>query len=79
MDIVILDLEWNAAYSRRIKGYINEIIQFGAVKVSPGLQEKSCFSCFVKPQVSKHVNALSPTSPASPTTTSPAASPLCRR
>ena len=58
MDIVILDLEWNAAYSRRIKGYINEIIQFGAVKVSPGLQEKSCFSCFVKPQVSKHVNTL---------------------
>ena len=58
MDIVILDLEWNAAYSRRIKGYINEIIQFGAVKCGPDLGVKSRFSCFVKPQVGKHVNAL---------------------
>ena len=34
MDIVILDLEWNGTYSRRLKGYINEIIEFGAVTVS---------------------------------------------
>ena len=32
MNYVILDLEWNAAYSRKLKGYINEIIEFGAVK-----------------------------------------------
>ena len=57
MDIVILDLEWNAAYSRRLKGYINEVIEFGAVKCGPGLEEKSVFSCFVKPQVGKHINA----------------------
>lgn len=58
MDFVILDLEWNAAYSRRSKGYINEIIEFGAVKCGPGLREESSFSCFVKPQVGKHVSAL---------------------
>ena len=34
---VILDLEWNGTYSRRIKGFINEIIEFGAVKVDESL------------------------------------------
>ena len=33
MEYIILDLEWNAAYSRRRGGFINEIIEFGAVKV----------------------------------------------
>lgn len=27
MNIVILDLEWNGAYSRRLHGFINEIIE----------------------------------------------------
>lgn len=58
MDIVILDLEWNAAYSRRIKGYINEIIEFGAVKCGPDLKPKDTFSCFVKPQVGKRLNPV---------------------
>ncbi len=58
MDIVILDLEWNAAYSRRLRGYINEIIEFGAVKCGPDLEEKSTFTCFVKPQVGKRLNAV---------------------
>ena len=57
MDIVILDLEWNGTYSRRLKGYINEIIEFGAVKCGPDLSEKSTFSCFVKPQVAKHISS----------------------
>ncbi len=58
MDIVILDLEWNAAYSKRLKGYINEIIEFGAVKCGPDLKARGTFSCFVRPQVSKHVSAI---------------------
>lgn len=58
MDIVILDLEWNAAYSRRIKGYINEIIEFGAVKCGPDLKPKDTFACFVKPQVGKRLNPV---------------------
>lgn len=58
MDIVILDLEWNAAYSRRIKGYINEIIEFGAVKCGPDLKPKDTFACFVKPQVGKRINPI---------------------
>lgn len=57
MDIVILDLEWNGTYSRRLKGYINEIIEFGAIKCGPHLEEKETFSCFVKPQVAKHISS----------------------
>lgn len=51
--IVVLDLEWNNAYSRRSKAYLNEIIQFGAVKADAGLHAVDQFSCFVQPQVGK--------------------------
>lgn len=57
MDIVILDLEWNAAFSRKTKSYLNEIIEFGAVKCGPDLRRKSTFSCLVRPKVGKHLNA----------------------
>ncbi len=53
MNIVILDLEWNGAYSRRLHGFINEIIEFGAVKLDAQLNITDRFSCFVKPQVTK--------------------------
>lgn len=56
--MIILDLEWNASYSRRRKGYINEIIEFGAVKFDENLRAFDRFSSFVKPQVGKHINAI---------------------
>lgn len=58
MELAILDLEWNAAYSRKLKGYINEIIEFGAVKCGPNLEPVERFSCFVRPQVGKHLNSI---------------------
>lgn len=58
MDIAILDLEWNAAYSRKTKSYINEIIEFGAVKASPSVGPADTFTCFVRPRVGKHLNAV---------------------
>lgn len=58
MNIVILDLEWNGAYSRRIHGYINEIIEFGAVKLDEKLNIADRFSCFVKPQVAKKISSV---------------------
>ncbi len=56
MDIVILDLEWNAAYSRRLHRYINEVIEFGAVKCGDDLTVSDTFSCLVRPQVGKRMN-----------------------
>ncbi len=58
MNIAILDLEWNAAYSRKLKGYINEIIEFGAVKCGENFQPADTFSCFVRPQVGKRLNSV---------------------
>lgn len=56
MNFVILDLEWNGTYSRRLKGFINEIIEFGAVKTDKDLNIIDTFSSFVRPQVGKHIS-----------------------
>lgn len=58
MSIVVLDLEWNGAYSKRLHGYINEIIEFGAVKLDEKLNIVDRFSCFVKPQVGKKISSV---------------------
>ena len=58
MNIVILDLEWNGAYSRRLHGFINEIIEFGAVKIDAQLNITVRLSSFVKPQVTKKISAI---------------------
>ncbi|HEX3039119.1 MAG TPA: 3'-5' exonuclease [Caproiciproducens sp.] len=56
MDFVILDLEWNGTYSRRIKGFINEIIEFGAVKVDENLNITDTFEALIRPQVGKKIS-----------------------
>ena len=56
MEYIILDLEWNAAYSRRRGGFINEIIEFGAVKADENLQVLDTFSALVRPQVGKKIS-----------------------
>lgn len=56
--IIILDLEWNGSYSRRKKGYINEIIEFGAVKCDENLRQVDTFSCLVRPQVAKKLSSI---------------------
>lgn len=56
MEFVILDLEWNGTYSRRLKGFINEIIEFGAVKVDESLNIIDTFEALVRPQVGKKIS-----------------------
>ncbi len=34
MQYIILDLEWNTAFDKRRKEFVNEIIEFGAVKLT---------------------------------------------
>lgn len=55
---VILDLEWNTAYNPRTKSHLNEIIEFGAVKLDENYQEIGSFSMLVKPQVGKTLTSL---------------------
>lgn len=56
MEIAVLDLEWNGAYSRRLKGFINEIIEFGAVLVDENLNIIDTFEALIRPQVGKKIS-----------------------
>lgn len=53
MDFVILDLEWNSSYSKKYKGFMSEIIEFGAVKFNEDFEVIDTFSMLVAPQVAK--------------------------
>ncbi len=55
MQYVVFDLEWNNVYGRKINGFINEIIEIGAVKLDENLNELSSFSSFVKPSIGKRL------------------------
>ncbi len=56
MSYVILDLEWNAAYSKKLKKHINEIFEFGAVKIDDNMQVIDSFSMLVRPSIGKFMN-----------------------
>lgn len=43
MKYILLDLEWNSAYSSAHKKFINEIIEIGAVKLDENLRETDSF------------------------------------
>ncbi len=53
MEYTILDLEWNSAYAPKIGGFLNEIIQFGAVRLDSRLQVIDTYDTFVRPQTGR--------------------------
>ncbi len=55
MQYIVFDLEWNNVYGRKINGFINEIIEIGAVKLDENLNEVSTFSSFVRPSIGKRL------------------------
>ena len=57
MSYVILDLEWNGSYSKKIHRYVNEIIEFGAVKVDDYFNLVDTFSMLIKPQIGKKLSS----------------------
>lgn len=56
MKYVILDLEWNTAYSKSAHRFVNEIIEFGAVKVDETGTVLGEFSRLIAPRVKKKLN-----------------------
>ena len=48
MSYVILDLEWNSAYSKQLKRFINEIVEIGAVKLNENLEEIDNFKVVIR-------------------------------
>lgn len=57
MNYVILDLEWNGSFSKRHKKFVNEIIEFGAVKTDENLNVIDSFSMLITPQIGKKLNS----------------------
>jgi len=53
MQYIIMDLEWNNAFCRKSKGFINEIIEIGAVKLDANLNKVDTFSQLIKAQIGK--------------------------
>lgn len=58
MNYVIIDLEWNGAFSKKVHGYFNEIIEIGAVKLNDTLQEVDRFQAIIHPVISKKLTSL---------------------
>ena len=56
MSYVILDLEWNSAYSYKLKHFVNEIIEFGAVRLDDELNIESTYSSLVKHKIGRKLN-----------------------
>lgn len=55
MNYIILDLEWDSAYSARHKRFINQILQIGAVKLDGNFNIIGTFEQTVRSSVSKKV------------------------
>ncbi len=53
MSYVILDLEWNGSYSKILNKFVNEIIEFGAIKVDEELNIIDTFSVLIAPKIGK--------------------------
>jgi len=53
-----MDLEWNTAYSKKRKGFFNEIIEFGAVRLNDRLEVSDSFQQLVGVQISKRITGL---------------------
>lgn len=56
MNYIILDLEWNNTYCKKKKGFLNEIIEIGAVKLNNNLQVIDIFDILIKPQLGKKLH-----------------------
>ncbi len=50
-----MDLEWNNVYGRKIQGFINEIIEIGAVKLNGRLEQVDTFNSFIRPSIGKRL------------------------
>lgn len=57
MNYIVMDMEWNTAYCKKLDGFMNEIIEIGAVKLDAALQEIDSFSVIIKSQIGKRLQS----------------------
>ncbi len=58
MVLIVLDLEWNGAFSKKTHGYFNEIIEIGAVKLNDRMEQLSTFHCVIRPVVGRKLSSI---------------------
>ncbi len=58
MNTVIMDLEWNGVFSRRLHGYFNEIIEIGAVKLDDDQNLMDTFHQVIRPVPGHKLSSL---------------------
>ena len=56
MYYVIMDLEWNNSYNKKLKCFFNEIIEIGAVMIDSSLEVVDTFSVLIKSQLSNKLS-----------------------
>lgn len=57
MTYILLDLEWNSAYSKNHSKFVNEIVQIGAVKLNENLEYVDDISIMVHSQLTKRLSS----------------------
>ena len=55
MQYIILDLEWDSAYSVKHRRFLNQILQIGAVRLNENFEVTDTFLETVKSSISKKV------------------------
>lgn len=55
MQYIVMDLEWNNVYSIKRGGFMNEVIEIGAVRLDEQLCETDAFSHLIKSQIGKRL------------------------
>lgn len=57
MEYIILDLEWDSVYFKKTKGFINQILQIGAVKLDENFELVDTFSETICSEISHKVSS----------------------
>lgn len=56
LNYILLDLEWNSAYSSKHQKFVNEIIEIGAVKLNERLEEIDSFRVIIRSALTKRLS-----------------------
>ncbi len=57
MQFIVMDMEWNNAFCKQLDGFLNEIIEIGAVRLDEDLKERDSFSVIIHPVVGKKLQS----------------------
>lgn len=57
MNYVLMDLEWNDAYCKKTRGFVNEIVEIGAIKLDENFNEVDRFTRIVRSAITNRLSS----------------------